>query len=91
VEQTKRLLNFRISEHRNHIKRNFTQIFVITNHRLDLDYDFDWDNVEILDEEINCKKRFISKMIHIKNQDCDLKLQNNTDLLDSLYLIQQFH
>jgi len=47
VEQTKRLLNSRISEHRNHIKRNFTQISVITNHRLDLDHDFDWDNVEI--------------------------------------------
>jgi len=59
VSQIKRLLKFRINDHRNHIKRNSTQISVITNHRLNLDHDFDWDNVEVLDEETNYKKTSI--------------------------------
>jgi len=78
ISQTKRLLKSRISKHRNHIKRNSTQISVIFNHRLDLDHDFDWNNVEVLDEETNYKKRFISEMIHIKTQDCDLNLHKTT-------------
>jgi len=35
VGQTKRTLNTRISEHRNHIRRDSAQLFVITNHRLE--------------------------------------------------------
>jgi len=72
VGQTKRLLHSRISEHKNHIKRNSTQISAITNHRLNLDHDFDWDNVEVLDEEINYKKRLISEMIRIKKPKFEL-------------------
>jgi len=48
VEQTKRILNKRISEHRNHIKRNSPLTSVITEHRLGLDHEFDWDNVVVL-------------------------------------------
>jgi len=36
------------------MKRNSTQISVIImNYRSNLDHDFDWDNVEVLDEKIN--------------------------------------
>jgi len=62
------MLNTRISEHRNHIRRSSPQTSVITNHRLEYNHDFDWDNVEMLDEEINYNKRLISEMIHIKKQ-----------------------
>jgi len=41
--------------------------------------------MKVLNEETNYKKRLISEMIHIKNQNCDLNLQNDTELLDSLY------
>jgi len=68
VGQTKRILNTRISEHRNHIRRNSLQTSVITDHHLEFNHEFDWDNVEMLDEEINCNKRLISEMIHIKKQ-----------------------
>jgi len=50
----------------NHVKRNTSQSSVITDHRLKHCHDFDWTNVEVLNEEINYKKRLISKMIYIK-------------------------
>jgi len=93
VGQTKRLLKDRISEHRNHIKRNSGQISVITNHRINFNHEFNWDNVKVLDEETNYKKRLISEMIHIKKQKCGLNSQKDTELLDLLYhdLVQQLH
>jgi len=45
---------------------------------------FDWDDVEVLDEEKNYKK-LISEMIHIKKQQNALNSQNDTDLLDPIY------
>jgi len=68
VGQTCRLRKIRIDEHRSHIRRNTNQNSVITEHRLEFLHDFDWDNVEILDEEIHFNKRIISEMIHIKKQ-----------------------
>jgi len=93
VGQTKRLLKDRISEHRNHIKRNSNQLSAITNYRRIFKHEFDWNNVRVLDEETNYKKCLISEMIHIKKQKCGLNSQNETELLDPLYhdLVQQFH
>jgi len=85
VGQTKRALDTRISEHRSHIHRGSTQPSVITDHRLLMNHDFDWNNVEILDEEINYKKRLVSEMIFIKKQKRGLNLQSDTDLLDPVY------
>jgi len=65
VGQTRRLLKTRIDEHRSHIQRNTNQSFVITEH-LEFLHDFNWDDVENLDEEIHYNKRIISEMIHIK-------------------------
>jgi hypothetical protein len=68
VGQTRRILKNRIDEHRNHIRRNTIQTSVITEHRLQFSHDFDWNNVEVLDEEVQFNKRLISEMIHIKRQ-----------------------
>jgi len=85
VGQTKRTLNTRISEHRNHIRRDSVQSSVITNHRLESGHDFDWDRVEVLDEELNFNKRLVSEMIHIKKQKQGLNLKKDTDLLHPIY------
>jgi len=85
VGQTKRTLNTRISEHRNHIRKNTPQASVITNHRLQFNHDFDWDNVRVLDEEMNYNKRLISEMIYIKKQKKGLNAQTDTELLDPIY------
>jgi len=68
VSQIKQTLNTRVSEHRNHTRRNSIQNSVITDHRSKFRHKFDWDNVKILDEEMNYNKRLISEMIFIKKQ-----------------------
>ncbi|KYN38921.1 hypothetical protein ALC56_06681 [Trachymyrmex septentrionalis] len=64
VGQTGRCLKTRINEHKNHINRNTTQHSVITQHRIDLGHDFNWDKVHILDKEQILHKRLLSEMIH---------------------------
>ena len=86
VGQTGRLLKTRINEHRNHINRNTTQTSVITEHRISLSHDFDWNGVEILDEETILNNRLISEIIFIGRQKQSLNLQTDTDLLDPLYM-----
>jgi len=83
VGQAKRTLNTRVVEHRNHIRRDIAQISAITDHRLQLNHEFDWNDVRVLDEEINYKKCLISEMIHIKKH--GLNSQNDTVLLDPIY------
>jgi len=85
VGQTRRLLKQRIDEHRSHIRRSMTQTSVITEHRLEFSHDFDWKNVEILDQEGYFNKRLISEMIYIKKQQKGLNLQKDTVLLDPIY------
>jgi len=62
VGQTKRQLETRIVEHKNHIKRNTSTHSVITDHRIIFDHDFDWDNVDF-----ECGKEFEQK-IDLRNQ-----------------------
>jgi len=85
VGQTKRVLHTRVGEHRCHIRRNLAQLSVITDHRLQAEHDFDWDNVKVLDQESNYNKRFISEMIHINKQKHGLNAQTDTALLDPIY------
>jgi len=59
VGQTKRTLNTRVAEHRNHIRRDTTQISIISDHPLPSNHEF--DGVRVLDEEINYKKRLFRK------------------------------
>jgi len=40
----------RIKEHKNYIRRISTTRSVITDHRLNDNYEFDWDNVEISEQ-----------------------------------------
>jgi len=82
VGQTGRTLKTRITEHRNHINRNTTTQSVITEHRINLSHEFNWDNVEILDKEQFLSKRLISEMIYIKRQKNSLNLQSDTECLD---------
>ncbi|KAG5321350.1 GBLP protein, partial [Pseudoatta argentina] len=60
----KRLKNIRrIAEHRNYIRWNTSSHSVITEHSLDSEHDFDWNNIEILDEGPCYSKRLISEII----------------------------
>jgi len=48
--KTERQLKTRISEQSYMLEHIFSRS-VITDHRLELEYDFDWVNIEILDKE----------------------------------------
>jgi len=85
IDQTKCTLNTRVSEHRNHVRRNITQNSVITDNRSNFRHELDWDNVKILDEEMNYNKRLISEMIFIIKQKHGLNAQIDTALLDPIY------
>lgn len=85
VGQTRRRLCTRMSEHRNHINRNTTNQSVITDHRLNFDHEFEWDDIEILDREPFLKKRLLSEMMYIKRQNNSLNLQTDTDCLPDIY------
>ncbi|XP_025262217.1 uncharacterized protein LOC112637212 [Camponotus floridanus] len=85
VGQTSRMLKTRISEHRSHINKNLVTRSVITNHRLQGDHDFRWNDVQVLDETSFYNKRLISEMLFIKRQKNGLNLQTDTESLPSLY------
>lgn len=59
IGETKRALKKRIRRHKN----NTNSEAVVYKHR-QLGHEFDWNNVSILDSELNWKNR-LSEMIHI--------------------------
>jgi len=85
VGQTKRQLKTRVKEHCNNIKLDQSKHSVITEHRLNFDHDFDWENIKILDTESNYNKRLISEMLHIKEQKKGINSQKDTEFLDESY------
>ncbi|EFN71920.1 hypothetical protein EAG_03925, partial [Camponotus floridanus] len=85
IGQTSRMLKTRISEHRSQINRNHVTRSVVTNHRLQCDHDFCWNDVQVLDETPFYNRRLISEMLHIKRQRNGLNLQTDTENLPSLY------
>jgi len=51
IGQTKRKLSTRVGEHKKDINRKTSNHSVITEHRLDSNHDFDWENPIMLDKE----------------------------------------
>jgi len=85
VRQTGKILKTRVSEHQNHIWRNTSTTFVITDHRMHFNHDFDSNNVEILDIERYYYKQLVSEMLHIKRQRSRPNLQTDIECLDCEY------
>jgi len=85
VGQTKRRLSTRISEHRNDINKKTSNHSVITEHKIDLNHDFDWDKPKILDKENYYFRRLTSEMINIKTQIYPINLQSDTECLQLVY------
>jgi len=53
IGQTKRRLSTRVAEYKRDINKKTPNYSVITNHRLEFNHDFDWDNPIMLDKEEN--------------------------------------
>jgi len=68
------------------IRYNTSGRSVITEHRRQLDHEFQWDEVVILDEEPCYRRRLVSEMLNIKKQKNGLNLQTDTDGLHKAYI-----
>jgi len=86
VGQTKRKLNTRTLEHKKDINKKTNNHSVITNHRMEFNHDFEWENPIILDKETHYYRRLISEMIFIKLQNNSLNLQTDTEVLEHVYV-----
>ena len=76
----------RLAEHRNHINRSSNNQSVITEHWIEFEHDFDWENVTILDEERFLNKRLISECLHILMQQNSFNLRSGTDGVHLTYI-----
>jgi len=85
IGQTKRHLETRVKEHKNNIKNPSGNFSVVTNHRISLQHEFDWDKTRILHKERNRKKREIAEMFFIKKHVNNINLQKDTDNLNPIY------
>jgi len=54
-DKTKRQIKTKIKEHKNNIKLNEARHSVITDHILNHQHIFDWNNIQIMDSESNYK------------------------------------
>jgi len=84
IGQTKRQLRTRIKEHLSDIRKKTGSPSVITEHRLNHNHDFEWDNIKIIDNERSYHKRLISE-IHIKKQLHGLNKYSDTGLSHILF------
>jgi len=84
VGQTKRQIKTRVKEHYNNIKSDKSKHSVISEHILNFNHMFDWDDAKILDTESNYNKRLVSEMLHIKEQKNGINSQRDTEFLDDL-------
>ena len=62
IGETKRALKKRISEHKNNKDLNS----VVVAHKNEFNHEFNWNEIQILDNENNYKKTLTSEMLHIK-------------------------
>ncbi|XP_071582148.1 uncharacterized protein [Temnothorax nylanderi] len=86
VGQTGRQLQTRVKEHESQIRRSGGGNSVVTEHRVECNHDFDWNDVKILDKEMLLNKRLLSEMIYIKRQRNGINLQTDTENLPDLYI-----
>jgi len=81
IGQTKRQLRTRINEYNSDIRKKNGSPSIISEHWLNHNHDFEWDKVEIINNEPSYRKRLISEMIYIKKkQQQGLNKQSDTDL-----------
>lgn len=85
VGQTKRQLGTRLTEHRYNVRLDPSKHSVVSEHIIQFNHSFDWENVRVLDTEFSFQKRLTSEMIHIKEQKNGINLHKDSELLNVAY------
>ncbi|KYN26675.1 hypothetical protein ALC57_03955 [Trachymyrmex cornetzi] len=86
VGQTKRKIETRIAEHKSSSKKSNNSHMVVAQHQAQLDHNFDWKNVKILDMEHSLHRRLTSEMIFIKKHSNVINKQTDTEKFPEIYL-----
>ena len=92
VGQTKRLLKTRAGEHKKNIKLSPTYHNVISKHTLEHngehEFDYDYDNIQILHRENHFHKRSFAEMVYIqKNRKNSVNKKSDCDKLADPYKV----
>ncbi|EZA55746.1 hypothetical protein X777_04141, partial [Ooceraea biroi] len=74
-----------IKEHRSDILKRDSCLSVVSKHRVNIDHEFDWDNVKVLHHESHLRKREIAEMCFIKRHSNAINIQRDTDNLPGVY------
>lgn len=85
IGETKRSLYMRIKEHQYYVKKN-KKTSVLATHSNKCNHTFNFENVEVIDEEPNWHMRITSEMLHIHLQDAPLNCKEDTENLHSSYM-----
>jgi len=75
----------RIKEHFNNIKSYKSRHSVITQHILNCNHSFNWEDIKILGSESNYNKKLVSEMLHIKEHSNGINLKKDTEFLNESY------
>jgi len=81
----KRQLKTRLKEHKNNLKQDQSKYLIISEHIIEYNHSFDWDNTKIMDRKYNFYERIVSEIIYKKKQKVGLNLNNDTELLNDFY------
>lgn len=88
VRQTGRQLDTRMKKHRANVKLDPSKHSVVSNHILEFNHSFDWNNIKTFDTEYNFYKRLTSEIIHIKEQKNGINFQRNSELLNDIHIFR---
>ena len=83
IEQTKQYLNKRIYGHKYSLTSN-SESTALSKHSKDLNHQFDFNNVKILDFEEHYNKRLLKEMINIKKEKNSISFRTDISNLKAL-------
>ena len=88
IDETKRSLKTRIKEYKYKTSKdikNKNNESIVSQHQINFNHEFDWNNVLIVDSESDYKKRLISEMIHIKCHQNNINKKEDIHTLNHNY------
>lgn len=78
VGQTERWIKTRMSEHDKNVNRKATEHTALTEHKVELDHQFKYDEVKIFAKEKSKRKRLIHEMCHIVKEETSINLRRQS-------------
>lgn len=85
IGETKQQLHKRMVQHKSNVKLKQIEVTALAKHAVENNHKFDFNNVQILENEENYNKRLILEMIHIVKNDKAVNNKRDTEGLSNTY------